>query len=74
MGISTTDRARTQRAKDVENALASGRLEGLAPSPEAMEIFQRYIEGALTLEQVGAAIDAHADRVYRSIRPPRNEC
>ena len=73
MGIITTDGARIQRAKEVENALASGRLEGLEPSPEAMEIFQRYIEGELSLEEMGAAIDAHADRVYGPIRLPRND-
>ena len=72
MAVITTDRARTQRAKEVENALASGRMEGLEPSDEANAIFQRYIDGELTSEQLGAAIDAHADREYGPIRLPRN--
>ena len=62
MALITSDGAREQRAREIENALASGRLEGLEPSAEAMAIFQRYIDGELTLEQMGAAIDEHADR------------
>lgn len=63
----------SERAREIENALASGRLEGLEPSPEAMAIFQRYIDGDLTLEQMGAAIDEHADREYGPVRLPGNE-
>ena len=69
----TTDQAREQRAKEIDNALASGRLEGLEPSEGAMAIFQRYIDGELTMEQMGAAIDAYADREYGSVRLPRND-
>jgi hypothetical protein len=73
MAVITADRAREQRAKDIENCLASGRMEGLEPSPGAMAIFQRYIDGQLTLEQMGAAIDEYADREYGPIRLPRHE-
>jgi hypothetical protein len=73
MAVITSDRTREERAREIENALASGRLEGLEPSPEAMAIFQRYIDGELTLEQMGAAIDEHADREYGPVRLPRNE-
>jgi hypothetical protein len=73
MAVITSDRAREERAREIENTLASGRLEGLEPSPEAMAIFQRYINGELTLEQMGAAIDEHADREYGPVRLPRNE-
>jgi hypothetical protein len=73
MAVLTIDPVRTQRAKDVENALASGRLEGLAPSAEAASIFQRYVDGELTLEQMGAAIEAHAEREYGPVRLPRNQ-
>jgi hypothetical protein len=71
--VITTDRAREQRAREIDNSLASGRLEGLEPSAEAMAIFQSYIEGKLTLEQMGAAIDEYADREYGPVRLPRNE-
>jgi len=66
-------RHREQRVRDIENALASGRIEGLEPSSEALAIFQRYIDGELTLEQMGSAIDEHADREYGPVRLPRNE-
>ena len=73
MAVITADRAREQRAKDIENSLASGRLGGLEPSAGAMAIFQRYIDGQLTLEEMGAAIDEYADREYGPIRLPRHE-
>ena len=68
-----TDHQRAQRAKEIENAIASGRIEGLEPSEGAKAIFQRYIDGELTLEQMGQAIDEFADREYGPVRLPRNE-
>lgn len=52
MAVITSDRAREQRASEIEEALAAGRLEGLEPSPGAMAIFQRYVEGEWTAEQM----------------------
>jgi hypothetical protein len=68
-----TDRGRPSRAREVQNAIASGRLEGLEPSAGAHEIFQRYVDGELTLEQMGDAIDEFADREYGPVRLPGNE-
>jgi hypothetical protein len=48
----------------MENALANGRLEGLEPSEGAAAIFRRYVDGELTLEEMGRAIEAYADREY----------
>jgi hypothetical protein len=73
MAVITENRAREQRAKEIENSLASGRMEGLEPSAGAMAIFQRYIDGKLTLEQMGTAIDEYADREYGPVRLPGNE-
>ena len=73
MAVITSDRAREQRAREIENSLASGRMEGLEPSAGAMVIFQRYIDGELTLEQMAAAIDEYADREYGPVRLPRNQ-
>jgi len=73
MAVITSDRAREQRAREIENSLASGRMEGLEPSAGAMAIFQSYIDGELTLEQMGSAIDEHADREYGPVHLPRNE-
>ena len=73
MAVITSNLVRDQRAKNMANALATGRLEGLEASVGAMAIFQRHIDGELTLEEMGAAIDAHADREYGPVRLPRNE-
>jgi hypothetical protein len=74
MAVITTDRARTQRAKEVENALASVRIEGLEPSEEAKVIFQRYVDGELTSEELDRTFDRFFDRKYGPVRLPRNEC
>ena len=68
-----TDHRRALRAREIENAIASGRIEGLEPSDGAKAIFQRYVDGTLTLEQMGEAIDEFADREYGPVRLPRNE-
>ena len=47
MAVITADQARRKRAKEVEHALASVRMEGLEPSQEAKALFQRYIDGAV---------------------------
>jgi hypothetical protein len=73
MAVITRDRAREQRAAEIEQALATGRIEGLEPSPGAMRIFQRYIDGELTAEQTRVAMDEYADREYGPVRLPRNE-
>lgn len=65
-----TDELRASRARVVENALASGRMEGLEPSAGAMAIFQQFIDGELTLEEMSAAIQKYARREYGSVRLP----
>ena len=50
--------ARAWRERFVENAVVNVRLEGLEPSPKALEIWQRYIEGEVSVEQVGELIRA----------------
>ena len=65
---------RAQRASNIDNALATGRLEGLEPSDEAKAIFQRYVDGELTLHEMGRAIDEYAEREYGPVRLSRNDC
>lgn len=74
MAVKTLDQARIQREREVENALASVRMEGLEPPAEAMDIFQRYVEGDLTLTEMGCAVDQLLDRQYGPVRLSRNEC
>ena len=73
MAVKTLDQTRIQREREVENALASVRMEGLEPSAEANDIFQRYVEGDLTLEEMGRAVDQLLDRQYGPVRLPRHE-
>jgi Antitoxin VbhA len=49
---------RVWRERFVQNAVANVRLEGLEPSPKALEIWQRYIEGEISVEQAGELIRA----------------
>jgi hypothetical protein len=73
MAVTTLDQTRIQREREVENALASVRMEGLEPSAEARDIFHRYVEGDLTLEEMGRAVDQLLDRLYGPVRLSRNE-
>lgn len=73
MAVITTDRAREQRTRDIENALASVRMEGLEPSDEAKAIFQRYIDGELTPQEKAKAFQEFLDREYGPVCLPRNE-
>jgi hypothetical protein len=68
-----TDRERTKRLDIVSQALASVRMEGLEPGDEAKAIFQRYVDGGLTLEQMGAEIEALHDREHGPVHISRNE-
>ena len=72
MAVKTLDQARMQREREVENALASVRMEGLEPSAEAQEIFRRYIDGEATLKEMGRAVDQLLDRQYGPLRLSRN--
>ena len=74
MPVTTIDRTRTQRAREVENALATVRMEGLEPSEEAKSIFQRYADGDLTLKEMGCAVDQLAERQYGPVCLSRNDC
>lgn len=73
MAISTIDRTRTQREREVHNALASVRMEGLEVSSEAQAIFQQYVDGDLSSEELDRAFDRYFDRKYGPVRLPGNE-
>jgi hypothetical protein len=64
--ISPEERAR--RLETIENAMASVRIEGQEPSDEAKAVFNRYVAGETTLAEMGAEIDALADRLYGPVR------
>jgi hypothetical protein len=74
MAVTTLEQTRIQREREVENALASVRMEGLEPSEEAKAIFQRCVEGDLSLKEMGSTVDQLLDRHYGPVRLPRNDC
>ena len=53
-----TDRERAQRQARSERAIASVLMEGLEPTATARAIFDRYVSGDLTIEEMGAQIRA----------------
>lgn len=73
MPLIAPDLARLQREREVENALATNRMEGLEPPEEAMLIFQRYADGELSLEQMGRAVDQLLDREHGPLRISRDD-
>jgi hypothetical protein len=73
MAVLTVNPIRTQRALEVENTLASVRLEGLEPSDEALLLFQRYVDGDCTSDELDAAFGSLIDRKYGPVRLPRDE-
>ena len=44
------------RREAVENAVADLRLEGLTPSSDAQHLFEQFVQGDLTEEQLLSAI------------------
>lgn len=56
--IAEQEKARARREQFVRNAVANVRLEGLEPSQKALDIWQRYIEGEVSVEQAGELIRA----------------
>ena len=55
--ISPEERAR--RKAIIDQARGSVRLEGFVVTPFAEDLYGRYIDGELTLQEVGARILAH---------------
>jgi len=53
-----TDQERDERRARIERAVASVRLEGLEPTDAARAIFDRYVAGDLTIEEMGSEIRA----------------
>lgn len=47
-----------QRRERVARALASVRLEGLEPTDAAKAVFDRYVAGDLTIQEIAAEIRA----------------
>lgn len=70
---SLDDAERLRRAEYVHEALATLRLEGLEPSAEAKSLAQQYVDGALSLAQLGHVIRRLHDRSLHLPRHKRSE-
>jgi Antitoxin VbhA len=71
--LAITAQERAKRLEEVRQAQASVRFEGLESGIEAKAIFQRYVDGHLTLEQMGAEIEALHDRQYGPVHVSGNQ-
>lgn len=69
----SVNQERARRQREVENALASVRMEGLEPSDEAKALFKRYVDGELTSDALEQVFDQHLNRKYGPVRLPGNE-
>jgi hypothetical protein len=65
--VSTTERERAVREEAYREAVANLRLEGLEMDQEAKGIFQRHIDGEITVEEFRAAINDLNDRKFRPL-------
>jgi hypothetical protein len=61
---SITSAERARRTRVYEEALASIRLEGFDLDEQVTALYLRYIDGELTLAEVGRAIDEIDDREF----------
>jgi hypothetical protein len=48
----------SERRQDVVQTLASWRIEGFEPDADYLALLDRYVSGELTLDEVGARVDA----------------
>ncbi|MDP9766152.1 antitoxin VbhA family protein [Deinococcus enclensis] len=51
-----TPAERARRAKSIHSIRQSQRIEGGDISPHAQELFAQYVDGTLTLDEVGARL------------------
>ena len=70
--VLVTNEERAARQDCVEQALASVRIEGLEPDEETKAIAERYVDGELTIWQMGEEIRAANARKYGSVHVPRD--
>ncbi|MBZ5618871.1 MAG: antitoxin VbhA family protein [Acidobacteriia bacterium] len=66
----TVEEEKAERLARVERATASARLEGLEPTEAAKSIFDRYVSGELTIEQMGTEIRELNAREFGPVHVP----
>jgi Antitoxin VbhA len=76
MALATHTIAAAERARRIrvyEEALASVRLEGFDLDEQVKALYRRYIDGELTLAEVGGRIDEFDDREFGPVSLPRHK-
>jgi antitoxin VbhA-like protein len=76
MGLAThpiTAAERARRTRVYEEALASIRLEGFELDEQATALYHRYVDGDLTLAEVGSAIDELDNREFGPVSVSRHQ-
>jgi Antitoxin VbhA len=63
---------RAKRTRIYEEALASVRLEGFELDERSRALYKRYIDGELTLAEVGSTIDELNAREFGPVSLPRH--
>ena len=59
-----------ERSSQVQRALASIRLEGLEPTAQAKRIFERYVDGEITIDEMQSQVCALNAREFGSVPVP----
>jgi hypothetical protein len=75
MALATNPITPTEKAKRTriyEEALASVRLEGFELDEKARALYERYVNGELTLAEVGSAIDELDKREFGPVSLSRH--
>jgi hypothetical protein len=65
---------RSRRARVYEEALASVRLEGFDLDEPVKALYRRFMDGELTLAEVGREIDELDDREFGPVSLSRHKC
>lgn len=73
MAVLTSDTSITQRKLEVENALASVRLEGMEPSAAAHDLFDKYTDGQIGSEELDHLFEEHLNNTYGPVHLPGHE-
>jgi hypothetical protein len=63
-----TEQERAERQAAAAKALASVRLEGLEPTESAKAVFQRYVSGQLTVDELVQEIQTLNAREFGPLR------
>lgn len=68
--VTITAEERARREAECRDVFASLRIEGLYLDPETKALFQRYIDGEFSGDDLGRAIDELNDREFGPVRLP----